>query len=218
MVLLRQKWFSGLPILLFCLSPLSLLFVSSLPMASTFLTKVPPSPALVPGTKTGTENSDGSCEPALASPASHANAFPVLHLVEDLRLALEMLEHPQERAALLSQIPGPTAAYIKESLVSGPVACSGIHWGTQPHNCGAYGMPRCLGPLPHLCTFQPLLTSHLALVSPPLCGPSQQEGRAQASSLKLSGQPACLCTPVTFSEKGDIRAGGEQAGEFSPAG
>ncbi|XP_070329447.1 liprin-beta-2 isoform X4 [Odocoileus virginianus] len=42
------------------------------------------------------------------------NPFPVLHLVEDLRLALEMLEHPQERAALLSQIPGPTAAYLKE--------------------------------------------------------------------------------------------------------
>ncbi|XP_022263496.1 liprin-beta-2 isoform X4 [Canis lupus familiaris] len=71
---------------------------------------------IIAGTKTGTENSDGSCEPALASPASHANPFPVLHLVEDLRLALEMLEHPQERAALLSQIPGPTAAYIKESL------------------------------------------------------------------------------------------------------
>ncbi|XP_077819668.1 liprin-beta-2 isoform X8 [Macaca mulatta] len=42
------------------------------------------------------------------------NSFPVLHLIEDLRLALEMLELPQERAALLSQIPGPTAAYIKE--------------------------------------------------------------------------------------------------------
>ncbi|EFB17296.1 hypothetical protein PANDA_004285, partial [Ailuropoda melanoleuca] len=71
---------------------------------------------LVPGTKTGTDISDGSCEPALASPASRTNPFPVLHLVEDLRLALEMLEQPQERAALLSQIPGPTAAYIKESL------------------------------------------------------------------------------------------------------
>uniref|UniRef100_A0A452UIR3 PPFIA binding protein 2 n=1 Tax=Ursus maritimus TaxID=29073 RepID=A0A452UIR3_URSMA len=57
--------------------------------------------------------------PVLASPASRTNPFPVLHLVEDLRLALEMLEQPQERAALLSQIPGPTAAYIKESLVSG---------------------------------------------------------------------------------------------------
>jgi hypothetical protein len=46
----------------------------------------------------------------------------VLHLIEDLRLALEMLVLPQERAVLLSQIPGPPAVYIKEwfeeSLVS----------------------------------------------------------------------------------------------------
>lgn len=50
------------------------------------------------------------------------NSVPVLHLIEDLRLALEMLALPQEREALLSQVPGPTAAYIKEwfedSLVS----------------------------------------------------------------------------------------------------
>lgn len=50
------------------------------------------------------------------------NSIPVLHLIEDLRLALEMLALPQEREALLSQIPGPTASYIKEwfedSLVS----------------------------------------------------------------------------------------------------
>ncbi|ELR62202.1 Liprin-beta-2, partial [Bos mutus] len=69
---------------------------------------------LVPGTKTGADISDGTCEPGPTSPGSYMNPFPVLHLVEDLRLALEMLEHPQERAALLSQIPGPTAAYIKE--------------------------------------------------------------------------------------------------------
>ncbi|XP_077914566.1 liprin-beta-2 isoform X2 [Halichoerus grypus] len=71
---------------------------------------------IIAGAKTGADICDGSCEPALASPASHTNPFPVLHLIEDLRLALEMLEQPQERAALLSQIPGPTAAYIKESL------------------------------------------------------------------------------------------------------
>ncbi|XP_008682041.2 liprin-beta-2 isoform X2 [Ursus maritimus] len=71
---------------------------------------------ILAGTKTGTDISDSGCEPVLASPASRTNPFPVLHLVEDLRLALEMLEQPQERAALLSQIPGPTAAYIKESL------------------------------------------------------------------------------------------------------
>ncbi|XP_045638998.1 liprin-beta-2 isoform X3 [Ursus americanus] len=71
---------------------------------------------ILAGTKTGADISDSGCEPVLASPASRTNPFPVLHLVEDLRLALEMLEQPQERAALLSQIPGPTAAYIKESL------------------------------------------------------------------------------------------------------
>ncbi|KAM9767596.1 liprin-beta-2 isoform 1-T1 [Dama dama] len=69
---------------------------------------------IIAGTKTGADINDGTCEPGPASPASYMNPFPVLHLVEDLRLALEMLEHPQERAALLSQIPGPTAAYIKE--------------------------------------------------------------------------------------------------------
>ncbi|XP_034851117.1 liprin-beta-2 isoform X5 [Mirounga leonina] len=71
---------------------------------------------IIAGAKTGADIHDGSCEPALASLASHTNPFPVLHLIEDLRLALEMLEQPQERAALLSQIPGSTAAYIKESL------------------------------------------------------------------------------------------------------
>ncbi|XP_021530794.2 liprin-beta-2 isoform X7 [Aotus nancymaae] len=69
---------------------------------------------IIAGTKTGADLSDGTCEPGLASPASYMNPFPVLHLIEDLRLALEMLELPQERTALLSQIPGPTAAYIKE--------------------------------------------------------------------------------------------------------
>uniref|UniRef100_A0A8C0CSC8 PPFIA binding protein 2 n=1 Tax=Balaenoptera musculus TaxID=9771 RepID=A0A8C0CSC8_BALMU len=77
---------------------------------------------IIAGTNTGVDISDDTCEPGLASAASYVNPFPVLRLVEDLRLALEMLEHSQERAALLSQIPGPTAAYIKgwfeESLVS----------------------------------------------------------------------------------------------------
>ncbi|XP_023610343.1 liprin-beta-2 isoform X2 [Myotis lucifugus] len=69
---------------------------------------------IIAGTKTGADIGDGTCEPGLASPASYLNPLPVLHLVEDLRLALQMVERPQERAELLSQIPGPTAAYIKE--------------------------------------------------------------------------------------------------------
>ncbi|XP_057363290.1 liprin-beta-2 isoform X10 [Manis pentadactyla] len=71
---------------------------------------------IIAGTRTGTDISDGTSEPGLGSPASYTNPLPVLHLVEDLKLALEMVEQPQERAALLSQIPGPTAAYIQESL------------------------------------------------------------------------------------------------------
>lgn len=80
----------------------------------------------VPGTKTAADFSDGTCEPGLSPPSSCLNSMPVLHLIEDLRLALEMLALPQEREALLSQIPGPTAAYIKEwfedSLVSWAMA------------------------------------------------------------------------------------------------
>lgn len=69
---------------------------------------------IIAGTKTAADFSDGTCEPGLSSPSSCLNSMPVLHLIEDLRLALEMLALPQEREALLSQIPGPTAAYIKE--------------------------------------------------------------------------------------------------------
>lgn len=69
---------------------------------------------LIAGTKASADLSDGTCEPGLTSSASCMNPIPVIHLVEDLRLALEMLEHPQERALLLSQIPGPTAAYIRK--------------------------------------------------------------------------------------------------------
>ncbi|XP_076969975.1 liprin-beta-2 isoform X1 [Tamandua tetradactyla] len=69
---------------------------------------------IIAGTKSGADITDSTCEPGLSSPASYTNPFPVLHLVEDLRLALEMLDHPQEKEALQNQIPGPTAAYIKE--------------------------------------------------------------------------------------------------------
>ncbi|XP_060223775.1 liprin-beta-2 isoform X5 [Meriones unguiculatus] len=66
------------------------------------------------GTKAVADVGDGTCEPGLSPSSSSMNSVPVLHLIEDLRLALEMLALPQEREALLSQVPGPTAAYIKE--------------------------------------------------------------------------------------------------------
>ena len=106
--------------------------------------------SLVPGTNTGVDISDDTCEPGLASAASYMNPFPVLRLVEDLRLALEMLEHSQERAALLSQIPGPTAAYMKEwfeeSVVSRPMAWVG-NTVREPLACHHH-----LGLSLHLCT------------------------------------------------------------------
>lgn len=62
------------------------------------------------------------------------NSIPVVHLIEDLRLALEMLALPQEREALLSQIPGPTAAYIKEWFEDSLVSV-GL-WPDKGINCG----------------------------------------------------------------------------------
>lgn len=69
---------------------------------------------IIAGTKAVADVGDGTCEPGLSPSSSSMNSVPVLHLIEDLRLALEMLALPQEREALLSQVPGPTAAYIKE--------------------------------------------------------------------------------------------------------
>ncbi|XP_055453359.1 liprin-beta-2 isoform X2 [Psammomys obesus] len=69
---------------------------------------------IIAGTKAVADVGDGTCEPELSPSSSGMNSVPVLHLIEDLRLALEMLALPQEREALLSQVPGPTAAYIKE--------------------------------------------------------------------------------------------------------
>lgn len=146
-------------------------------MVSTLLTKVPAS--LVSGTKTGADVSDGAREPGLASPASYMNPFPVLHLVEDLRLALETLEHPQERAALLSQIPGATAAYIKEwfeeSSVSRPMACLGPRHGVQ----GVPPLPGDVASSVHRPVFSCFQSS---FSQPPQSGPSL-EGRTQSDSL-----------------------------------
>uniref|UniRef100_A0A4X2LV35 SAM domain-containing protein n=1 Tax=Vombatus ursinus TaxID=29139 RepID=A0A4X2LV35_VOMUR len=70
----------------------------------------------VPGTKSAAEHSNGAYDVGLPSQSPYMNMFPVLHLVEDLKLSLEMLGDPQEREALRGQIPEPTAAYIKEWL------------------------------------------------------------------------------------------------------
>ncbi|XP_036618438.1 liprin-beta-2 isoform X7 [Trichosurus vulpecula] len=71
---------------------------------------------IIAGTKSAAEHSNGAYDVGLPSQSPYMNMYPVLHLVEDLKLSLEMLGDPQEREALRGQIPEPTAAYIKEWL------------------------------------------------------------------------------------------------------
>uniref|UniRef100_A0A8C0FZM9 PPFIA binding protein 2 n=1 Tax=Bubo bubo TaxID=30461 RepID=A0A8C0FZM9_BUBBB len=44
----------------------------------------------------------------------YLGTFQILHLLEDLKMALEMLEDPQEKEALRNQIPGATVVCIRE--------------------------------------------------------------------------------------------------------
>ncbi|NXB21858.1 LIPB2 protein, partial [Rhagologus leucostigma] len=66
------------------------------------------------GTKSATEYANGGYD--IVSPASsvYLGTFQILHLLEDLKMALEMLEDPQEKEALRNQIPGATAACLRE--------------------------------------------------------------------------------------------------------
>ncbi|XP_007497050.2 liprin-beta-2 isoform X6 [Monodelphis domestica] len=70
----------------------------------------------VPGTKSAAEHSNGAYDVGLSSQSPYMNMHPVLHLIEDLRLSLEMLGDPVEKETLRTQIPESTAAYVKEWL------------------------------------------------------------------------------------------------------
>uniref|UniRef100_A0A8C5THV8 PPFIA binding protein 2 n=1 Tax=Malurus cyaneus samueli TaxID=2593467 RepID=A0A8C5THV8_9PASS len=48
------------------------------------------------------------------APSVYLGTFQILHLLEDLKMALEMLEDPQEKEALRNQIPGATAVCLRE--------------------------------------------------------------------------------------------------------
>ena len=78
---------------------------------------------IIAGTNTGVDISYGTCEPALASAASYMNPFPVLHLVEDLRLALEMLEHSQEESSPPEPDPRPHSC-LHKGVVRGELAAA----------------------------------------------------------------------------------------------
>ncbi|NXK96886.1 LIPB2 protein, partial [Formicarius rufipectus] len=74
----------------------------------------------VSGTKSATEYANGGYDIVSPAPSVYLGTFQILHLLEDLKMALEMLEDPQEKEALRSQIPGATAvclrAWFEENL------------------------------------------------------------------------------------------------------
>ncbi|NWU92492.1 LIPB2 protein, partial [Upupa epops] len=69
---------------------------------------------LASGTKTAVEYANGGYDIVSPAPSVYLGTFQILHLLEDLRMALEMLEDPQEKEALRNQIPGATALCIRE--------------------------------------------------------------------------------------------------------
>ncbi|KFO78332.1 Liprin-beta-2, partial [Cuculus canorus] len=69
---------------------------------------------LVLGTKSATDYANGGYDIVSPAPSVYLGTFQILHLLEDLKMALEMLEDPQEKEALRNQIPGATAMCIRE--------------------------------------------------------------------------------------------------------
>ncbi|KGL75494.1 Liprin-beta-2, partial [Tinamus guttatus] len=69
---------------------------------------------LVLGTKSAAEYANGGYNIVSPAPSVYLGTLQILHLLEDLKMALEMLEDPQEKEALRSQIPGATAMCIRE--------------------------------------------------------------------------------------------------------
>ncbi|KFV73626.1 Liprin-beta-2, partial [Struthio camelus australis] len=69
---------------------------------------------LVLGTKSATDYANGGYDTVSPAPSVYLGTLQILHLLEDLKIALEMLEDPQEKEALRSQIPGATAICIRE--------------------------------------------------------------------------------------------------------
>ncbi|NXO75503.1 LIPB2 protein, partial [Sitta europaea] len=66
------------------------------------------------GTKSATEYANGGYDIVSPAPSVYLGTFQILHLLEDLKMALEMLEDPQEKEALRTQIPGATAVCLRE--------------------------------------------------------------------------------------------------------
>ncbi|EMP36817.1 Serine/threonine-protein kinase 32A [Chelonia mydas] len=84
--------------------------------AHTFPCCRPRSFSTLKGTKAATEYANGIYDIVSPAPSVYLGTFQILRLLEDLKMALEMLEDPQEREALRNQVPEDTARCIREWL------------------------------------------------------------------------------------------------------
>ncbi|XP_075693906.1 liprin-beta-2 isoform X7 [Rhinoderma darwinii] len=67
---------------------------------------------IIAGTKAVTEFGNGVFEVGSPIPSEYFGTITILHLIEELKISLEMVENSQEREALRNQIPNATASYV----------------------------------------------------------------------------------------------------------
>ncbi|XP_066439378.1 liprin-beta-2 isoform X10 [Eleutherodactylus coqui] len=81
---------------------------------------------IIAGTKAVTEFANGVFEVGSPVPSEYFGTITILHLIEELKISLEMVEDPQDREALRNQIPNATASYViawlESNLVNHTVA------------------------------------------------------------------------------------------------
>ncbi|KAM3919915.1 liprin-beta-2 isoform 2-T2 [Leptodactylus fuscus] len=73
---------------------------------------------IIAGTKAVTEFANGVFEVGSPVPSEYYGTITILHLIEELKISLELVENPEEREALRNQIPNATATYVMTWLES----------------------------------------------------------------------------------------------------
>ncbi|XP_069479692.1 liprin-beta-2 isoform X2 [Ambystoma mexicanum] len=76
---------------------------------------------IIAGTRAATEYTNGMYDIGSPVPSEYLSTLSILHLVEELKMALETVENPKEKEVLRHQVPGATAACIITWLESNPV-------------------------------------------------------------------------------------------------
>ncbi|XP_040265191.1 liprin-beta-2 isoform X3 [Bufo bufo] len=67
---------------------------------------------IIAGTKAVTEFANRAFDVGSPVPSEYFGTITILHLIEELKMSLEMVENPEEREALRNQIPNATASYV----------------------------------------------------------------------------------------------------------